>query len=73
MSTLERAKEGTRQEGTRRGRKGPVRIAVRVVLALILLATVVGIVGFLRFAEAEGRFDETVTRLNAFVASVSGH
>ncbi len=30
-------------------------------------------VGFLRFAEAEGRFDETVTRLNAFVASVSGH
>lgn len=50
MSTLERAKEGT-QDGTRRGRKGPVRIAVRVVLALILLATVVGIVGFLRFAE----------------------
>lgn len=30
-------------------------------------------VGFLRFAEAEGRFDETLTQLNAFVASVSGH
>lgn len=30
-------------------------------------------VGFLRFAEAEGRFDETVIQLNAFVASVSDH
>lgn len=30
-------------------------------------------VGFLRFAEAEGRFDQTVTQLNEFVAKVSGH
>lgn len=30
-------------------------------------------VGFLRFAEAEGRFDETVSQLNAFVAQASGH
>lgn len=28
-------------------------------------------VGFLRFAEAEGRFDDTLEKLNAFVASVS--
>lgn len=57
MSALERAKEGTRQEGVKRGRKGPVRIAVRVVLALILLAMVVGIVGFLRFAETVAALD----------------
>ena len=25
-------------------------------------------VGFLRFAEAQGRFDETVTQVNAFAA-----
>ena len=30
-------------------------------------------VGFLRFAEAEGRFDETLVQLNDFVARVSGH
>ncbi len=30
-------------------------------------------VGFLRFAEAEGRFDQTVTQLNEFVTKVSGH
>ena len=30
-------------------------------------------VGFLRFAEAEGRFDETLVQLNDFVSKVSGH
>ena len=30
-------------------------------------------VGFLRFAEAEGRFDDTLVQLNAFVAQASGH
>lgn len=30
-------------------------------------------VGFLRFAEAEGRFDETLVQLNDFVAKASGH
>ncbi|RWX74731.1 SDR family NAD(P)-dependent oxidoreductase [Neorhizobium lilium] len=30
-------------------------------------------VGFLRFAEAEGRFDQTLVQLNDFVAKVSGH
>lgn len=30
-------------------------------------------VGFLRFAEAQGRFDETVTQLNEFVAKASAH
>jgi uncharacterized oxidoreductase len=30
-------------------------------------------VKFLRFAEAEGRFDQTLTQLNEFVAKVSGH
>lgn len=30
-------------------------------------------VGFLRFAEAEGRLDQTVAQLNAFVAQASGH
>ncbi|WP_242218740.1 YdcF family protein [Shinella zoogloeoides] len=55
MSALEREKpklpEGARQEGIRRGRKGPVRILVRVVLALILLAGAAGTAGFLHFAE----------------------
>lgn len=30
-------------------------------------------VGFLRFAEAEGRFDETLVQLNDFVTKASGH
>jgi uncharacterized SAM-binding protein YcdF (DUF218 family) len=56
MNALERAKpdlpHGVRPEGEgRRRRKGPVRIAVRVVLALILIIAVAGIVGFLYFAE----------------------
>lgn len=55
MNALERAKPetpgGIRREGARRGRKGPVRILVRIVLALILLVAVAGIAGFLHFAE----------------------
>ena len=50
MNGLEQA--GTeRREEARRGRKGPVRILVRVVLALILLAAAAGTAGFLHFAE----------------------
>ena len=56
MNALQRAKpdvpEGTRSEGAGRPRrKGPVRLAVRAVLALILLAAVAGTGGFLYFAE----------------------
>lgn len=55
MNVLQRAKpqapEGVPQAGEGRGRKGPVRIAVRVVLALILMAGAAGMAGFLHFAE----------------------
>ena len=55
MNAFERAKprlpQGVRSEGDGRRRKGPVRRAVRMVLALILLAAVVGTGGFLYFAE----------------------
>ena len=56
MNALERAKpglpEGIRSDGEgRRRRMRPVRLVVRFVLALILLAGVAGIAGFLYFAE----------------------
>lgn len=55
MNALERAKpdlpQGVRPEGEGRRRKGPVRLAVRVVLALILIAAIAGAGGFLYFAE----------------------
>jgi uncharacterized SAM-binding protein YcdF (DUF218 family) len=56
MNALERAKpdlpQGIRPEGEgRRRRKGPVRIAVRIVLALLLIAAIAGAGGFLYFAE----------------------
>ena len=55
MSGFERAKTGlsggTRPEAEGRRRKGPVRIAVRVLLAIFLLAVAAGIAGFLHFAE----------------------
>ena len=56
MNALERAKpglpEGIRSEGEgRRRRMRPARVFVRLVLALILLAAVAGIAGFLYFAE----------------------
>ncbi len=55
MSALEQEKpelpEGARQVGTKRGRKGPVCILVRVVLALLLLGGAAGTAGFLHFAE----------------------
>jgi uncharacterized SAM-binding protein YcdF (DUF218 family) len=56
MNALERAKpgvpQGTRSGGAgRRRRMRPARLAVRVVLALFLLAAVVGTGGFLYFAE----------------------
>ena len=55
MSGLERAKTGlsedTRPETQGRRRKGPVRIAVRVLLALFILGAAAGAAGFLHFAE----------------------
>jgi uncharacterized SAM-binding protein YcdF (DUF218 family) len=55
MNALERVKpglpQGARSDGEGRRRKGPVRLAVRAVLALILLVAVAGTGGFLYFAE----------------------
>ncbi len=55
MSGLERAKTGmsedTQPEARGRRRKGPVRIAVRVLLALFVLGAAAGAAGFLHFAE----------------------
>jgi uncharacterized SAM-binding protein YcdF (DUF218 family) len=56
MNALERANrelhQGVRPEGEgRRRRMRPARIVVRVLLAVILLALVAGIAGFLHFAE----------------------
>ena len=62
MNALERAKpempEGIRPDGERgRRRLRPARLLVRVVLALILLAFVAGIAGFLHFAETVAAFE----------------
>ncbi|MEW9613772.1 YdcF family protein [Shinella sp. S4-D37] len=55
MNALERVKpglpQGARPDGEGRRRRAPVRLAVRAVLALILLVAVAGTGGFLYFAE----------------------
>lgn len=55
MSGLERAKtgpsDGTRPQAEGRRRKGPIRIAVRVLLALFILGAAALLAGFLHFAE----------------------
>ena len=78
MSVLEREKPerpgGARQEGTRRGRKGPVRILVRVVLALILLAGAAGTAGFLHFAETVAALEAPrAPRADAIVVLTGGY
>ncbi len=62
MNALERAKpglpQGIRSDGEgRRRRMRPARLVVRVVLALILIAAVAGIGGFLYFAETVAALD----------------